>query len=745
MLHPRSLLICGLVLSSLASLSAQSLSVVVPALYRSESRDAHFNWQFESSGGGDVRMGQFACGSWWVAPATGDNGVTLQSLTGNPEWNDLLSCDADPITESHGLLSGEKKYGSYNAEENVLANLPQTFTPAADSCVSLVAAMQRNEEETSRGGTKGIVGEVADAYCVVTVMPSPPANNGADMIRPNITGATKEFLTWDDFDLSRLPTHAFIEGKSPEQWEETQTRWRHATEILGMGVVTPEGNVKKYSEGGRAFRAHILTHDYASGVASGFNNDVLAMFSTDSLEQKKPALAAMLAYGNDIYHNRYNHGDAWPKAWTSGAGQSSGVFLPPVFVAALAKDGSKADNLRTAAIENHSEDPAKRGPQELRQIKRGQTGVHLWGDGQPFARDGAEITGDDYRYWSDMKGSRCFDTSVNECNPSRGKKTYADIYGYHDGPANKPGAFYMSVSAGTVQSLAAAMILMPEIRSVVNTDAPIEYVDRVTRHGVWTAPDPVAPPTVEDQTNDCNTWYRTETCSDWGVLWGPNLDDPRFAIKDGVGRFTSMHGNEINIGYTSSRAQGNWDRIIAMYDGDTFENNAVELGVCVRPDIFIETGPAPKAHIKEATLDAQVRYTLDGSEPHANSALYEGPIPLSGRGEIRAKAFHPDKQPSTVRVKAYDVPQAQAMRLEIQGFTADGIHLALTQLEVGRRYRVEFSPNINSPSDWIGVDEFVADMGQKDWQRTLDGEPPYFFRVVDLTLQQSVTRVAASQ
>lgn len=738
----RNLLALSALLAAL-SVGAQTISVVVPAVYRTNSRDAHFNWQFESSGGGSVQMGQFACGSWWVAPANGDTGVTLLSLTGKPGQNDLLSCDADPVTESHGLLSGAKNYGSYNGAENVLANLPQTFTPRPDSCISLLGAMQRNEAETSKGGTSAIVGEVADAYCVVTVMPKPPANGGADMIRPNISGGYKEFLTWDDFDLTRLPTYNFLAGKSAADWEKTRSHWAHATEVLSMGVVEPNGNVKKYSEGGRAFRPHILAHDYASGVASGFNNDVLALMSPDSLESKKAALAAILAYGNDIYHNRYNHGEAWAKAWTSGAGQSSGAYLPPVFMAALSKDESKANNLQTAAIYNHDLDPAKRGPQELRQLTRGQTGVLLWGDGTPFTRTGTQITGDDYRYWSDFKSSACYDTAVGNCNPSTGKKTYADIYGYHDGPANKPGTSYMGVSAGTVQSLAAAMILMPDVRRVVNTDAPIEYIDRLKRHGLWTAPDPVAPIAVVDQTNNCNTWHQPQTCTEWGITWGPNLTDPRFAIEDGVGRFTSLHGSPATFGYTSNRASGNWDTIIAMYDGETYESRAVDLGACVRPEILLESGPTPRVHILEATTDAEVRYTTNGTDPSAGSTLYDGPFPITGQGEIRARAFHPGKTPSAITTLPYSVPEPQAMNLHILDWYNNALLLQISGLIPYENYGVEFSPDLSDPEAWARIHDFIADSNKMSWRSDITSLP-FFVRVVSVDISAISSAVAMS-
>lgn len=49
------------------------------------------------------------------------------------------------------------------------------------------------------------------------------------------------------------------------------------------------------------------------------------------------------------------------------------------------------------------------------------------------------------------------------------------------------------------------------------------------------------------------------------------------------------------------------------------------------------------------TPEATIRYTLDGSEPHAGSALYAGPIALAATTTVRAKAFrtgYPDSVPT---------------------------------------------------------------------------------------------------
>ena len=259
----------------------------------------------------------------------------------------------------------------------------------------------------------------------------------------------------------------------------------------------------------------------------------------------------------------------------------------------------------------------------------------------------------EWRYWADFKGSSCFDGAVTPGNPSRGKKTAADPYGYIDGPANKPGSSYMGVSFGGVRGLAAAMILMPEIRSIVNTDNPIEYADRVARHGLWTSPDPVAVPSKEDQTNGCTTWWSAKGCVHWGDTWGVNPADVRFAIEDGKGRFKSLHGKPLNLGYESAQAVKHWPTLMAMYDGPRFEDNAVEFGVVVAPEILFETGPTPKAHLRCATPDAEIRYTLDGSEPTAASRLYTSAVPVAEGTVVRDRAFLTGKTASPVREKTF--------------------------------------------------------------------------------------------
>ena len=55
------------------------------------------------------------------------------------------------------------------------------------------------------------------------------------------------------------------------------------------------------------------------------------------------------------------------------------------------------------------------------------------------------------------------------------------------------------------------------------------------------------------------------------------------------------------------------------------------------------------------TPGAEIRYTLDGSDPDESSALYAGAIPVAATAEIRARAYVPGRDPSSVAVAAYAI------------------------------------------------------------------------------------------
>ena len=63
--------------------------------------------------------------------------------------------------------------------------------------------------------------------------------------------------------------------------------------------------------------------------------------------------------------------------------------------------------------------------------------------------------------------------------------------------------------------------------------------------------------------------------------------------------------------------------------------------------------------LRTATPDASIRYTLDGSVPTADSALYEGAMTIRRSGSLNAKAFRDDLYPSYVNALVVDLRDAQ--------------------------------------------------------------------------------------
>ncbi|MGJ8676128.1 MAG: chitobiase/beta-hexosaminidase C-terminal domain-containing protein [Akkermansiaceae bacterium] len=664
----KSFLLIASILSGQLS-NAQTLSVTCPVLpsadggTRGASRPAEFNWNFESSNGDDVQIGQYACGSYWVAPAVGDTGVKVVSLSGssNPDQVDLLSLDADPITEQTGLLDGSNNYGNYDSTEDELPQLPKVFSPAAQSCISLVAAMQRNESQTGGSGTSSTNGESADAYNVVTILAEAPANNGVNHIRPNITGASKELLTWDDFDLNLLGSTDIPDELTASEIEAMRQAWVHNTEIFGFAILNDEGDTPVFSEGGRGFRAHLTSDEYASGMASGFYESIIQICnSQNTLEEKKPAIAAMLAYGLDSYHCKFNYGTTYPKLWNSGAGQWIGQYAPIVFLAALSNQQEKKETVKRVAGVAHSEDTIDRGPQILNQIKRGQSGVLLWGDAHVIVRDGStDVTLADRRYWADFKESNAYIGAPEAPDTSVGKKTSADPYGFIDGPANAPGILYMQVTAGGFQGFAACMIIMPEFRNTVGTDNPIEYADRIRRFGTWAAPDPIA--AVDQRDLACSPYhygisqYIQHNCNleYWRTTWGPSAADPSIGIENGIGRFdpNHYHGTPVSASFSAPTVNANWNTIIAQYDGEKYESHVVDLSKVTRPDVIIANGIA---YISTGTHHTNIYYTLDGSLPSETSTPYTDPFTIPEGSTLKVIALKEGKTDSDIYTVSLD-------------------------------------------------------------------------------------------
>ncbi len=535
-------------------------SVSVPVV---NGRQVSVTWTFSSSGG-DAFCGTFANGDFWVAPSTPDGTVVIESVSST--GSGAVSVDENPQLEKMGLLSATKPYGNYSAAENLANAFPRSFSGST----SLVAAVQRDEVINGKCGTSAILGNCVDVYNVLTVLSAAPLKQGIETLRPAIDEKSKDLMTWEDFDLSRIPQVAYATTPTDSQLAAIRQRWSFNTEVLGVKSITGD----TYSEGGRAFRASLIADDYGAGVAKAWHDDLFSVFASSSASKARTeALAAMITYGKDLYFAIYGP-NGRERNWGSGAGQSLGKFPPAVFFAAMSKDSRFGDNLRTTS-ETLLDFDDLRGPHELDQVNTGAK-TPVWGD-FPAAMTDLDIRA----YWGGLLKSQCFAGALGSCSVSSGKRTSRDPYGYIDGPPNRPGAGYLPVSLGPQKALVAEMFLIPQMCDIVNFDRLVEYVDRHVDVGLYTKDDPCAAPDPREDPLTCDV-FRNVGCKYYGVTWGDSASSPGTCIQNAVGRFPALHGTKIQPLYGTPAVESNWKRIRGV------------AASCTRP-VARQVPPAPPA------------------------------------------------------------------------------------------------------------------------------------------------------
>lgn len=509
-----------------------------------------YSWSF-TSGGGDARCGQFANGDYWVAPAVGQSSVTVTAITSSSHAG-LITADDNPVVESLGLLNNADSLGNYNAANNIIPTLPQAYS----AITSIVTAIQRNVavEGVCQAANMDMC---VDSYGVLTVLTAVPENAGSTVLRPNIVGATKELISLSNIDWTKIPSKSYLNGTDSAGLETIRKRWSHHSEVFSVWNTGCSGTC---SEGGIGFRAHTLVGGYGAAMATQWNNDMMVLFSSSLTNaEKTPALAAMLSFGNDLYHDIYDAENVG-RTWGTGATQHPGKFLPAALMAAILNDQTKATNLKTATA--HLRDSTHQGPLELAQV---HTGVNrpVWGDIP-------NLTGVNFQgaYWNDLLTAQCYDGAAGTCNTNVGAKTMFDPYGYIDGPPPKPGTSYIGSSLGVQRAMVATMFLIPDVCEIVNYDALVEYVDRIGSYGKITVNDPCVTPDTRENPAVCDP-YRNQDCVYYGVTWGPvTPSDVNSACittptppYTKVGRFTLIDGDAINPVYTASQVESNWATI----------------------------------------------------------------------------------------------------------------------------------------------------------------------------------------
>jgi uncharacterized repeat protein (TIGR02543 family) len=557
------------------NLSADNLGGTCSEISAVAGSRVTFNWKFDTTGGAP-KCGKFANGDWWVSPASGKTDVKVTAVSVN--GNEKLYLDENPKIESIGFLSKGYTYKSptgqtnWDPAENILPQLPLSY--AKD--VSLVAVAQRDEAKHGKCGTSSIVGACVGAYNILTILKQVPPNNGTDILRPSIDDDAKTLFSMNDFDLTQFPSKNYLTGANQAEIENIRRRWSHSTEIFGIHSM----DNKWYSEGGRAFRASYLINDYSASVASRWNDDLMMLFSDDyNLDSKKPAIAAMLVYGKDLYDAIYE-GETRMRSYGGGAGQGLNKYPPVAFFASLSKDPKYGNILKATTpslLDKH-----EGAPLELEQINPGHNGP-VWGDLNTAALTRTAAGSDLNQYWANMLYSKCYDGAIGTCTITSGQRTIRDPYGFIDGPEHRAGSAYFGVTSGPQKAFLATMSLMPKMCEIVNYPLHAQFVDRLVNNGVHTQPDPCAPPDPREPST-CDA-YRAKGCSYYGLnntgtaTWGPDPKNPGMCIldpdleyynsptdfkcKEGktCGRFPTRHNVKPSPAYTSAQVETNWNKI----------------------------------------------------------------------------------------------------------------------------------------------------------------------------------------
>lgn len=94
-----------------------------------------------------------------------------------------------------------------------------------------------------------------------------------------------------------------------------------------------------------------------------------------------------------------------------------------------------------------------------------------------------------------------------------------------------------------------------------------------------------------------------------------------------------------------------------------------------------------------ATPDAQIRYTTDGADPTASSALYKGPVSLSATTTIKAIAARPGERTSAVAGFTFTRGRPPPR-------IADPAEPVLPGATVGKPYRLRFRADTEAPVVW---------------------------------------------
>ena len=447
----------------------------------------------------------------------------------------------------------DSRIGAFNA--SLVPSLPYT-AKAGESVIKAISV------DTSLASCRPCL----ETAAVLTVLGSVPPNSGKSSFRPPYFGNKKPSYSTDSLNLNLLPSYKFSNPPAIEGFGGGIKRVQLDHKIDWMGdYMHPKSNLP----------------NYGANIANRNNEIALRLMLNDSIEDKRNLTIYYVQEGIDLYElSRLG------ASWTAGGGIFEGRKLPIALAGILLENDTIknwiANSGRYQFGENSQTNFSK------------NAGVALYFQDRMLSW--SYIEG---RYWLDMTGK---DISA---------KTESDPYGYIDG-GMVPGASYMDCCINNpLKGSALAVRLMPQLDSIWNHRHMLEFADRYKYHGIWTQPDPCAPPTgiCAGGTNpgtSC-TFANISVClgggtcdyvarwdQDYKVKYGPDPAKPGDCIRDtdssdGIGRAPLLHGTNkdfcghcmgawVNDLWASHRGEACFNGYCNATAGENAENCAYDCG-----------------------------------------------------------------------------------------------------------------------------------------------------------------------
>ena len=195
--------------------------------------------------------------------------------------------------------------------------------------------------------------------------------------------------------------------------------------------------------------------------------------------------------------------------------------------------------------------------------------------------------------------------------------------------------------------------------------------------------------------------YEQAVAYDWNSFYGSSFSGSLWAANDPQGKFVYVGRDENGGSLSKMNVTGDSTNTWVFpklwtpgwpNDGQTVPFSDVTMqGIqAAATPVFAPISGTEVAHslditITSATEGATVRYTLDGSDPSAESAVYSGVITLTQSATVKAKAFKADLLPSFTASAIFSIASAD---FDIVSVKADLANTTYTESGTNIDFRI---------------------------------------------------------